>query len=151
MIAAVTGDRIMEQYSAWYTKEAQSGRQHTKATLNLSMFGPEAKPEMKTMGAMTNGVLEFSKVCLEEYGVVLGANRKRWTRAIDSALVVLRLIRAHRRSMPNSAIQACSNAAADHLSAIKALGVATRPKHHFMLEMAARCLYKHTGRISSIA
>ena len=112
---------------------------HTRVQrLKGSMLGPAKSPEMVTFGAQTNGLLMFASDLLVTKGHKLGPSSRLFLRGQEDLVVVLIMIREHRRTMSAFQIQRFCDSAVDHVSVCKSLGMDMRPKHHQMLEMGAR-------------
>ena len=123
----------------WYKAEASADRMHTKVQkLTLSMLGSNDGRKCALHGAETNGVLAFSSALLARHGPVLGHRRMAHVQSCGALQRIIASIRAHELVMPVAArVQFCADAT-EHLAALKSLGVELKPKHHFLMEMAAR-------------
>jgi hypothetical protein len=137
--------RLREALFVFYDSEQREGRKHTRVQqLTAGMFGSPSDPSCKLHGSETNGFLWFALWFVRPNGCRLDAAKKHaYESAIGSLTSLIELIAKHPRSMPASAKQAFVRHVSSHMRAIKVLGVATRPKHHYLIEMAA----KRLGRI----
>lgn len=136
---------LREELFGWYRSESSQGRHHTRVQrLVPSMFG-SLEPGKRTChlhGAETNSFLAFSEVLLSRHGHKLGDRSAHHVEAGFALKRILARIRRYPRVFPMAEIQGFCSDVQRHLGAIAALGVNPRPKHHFLIEMAAR-FWKH--------
>ena len=124
----------------FYSDESRDGRRHTAVqNFNVGMLGTNDDPAMNLHAAETCGVLRFAHaVLVPRYGAFLGDNHIHFKRAVSSCIVMLDIIREFDVLPTNPAIQRLCDNTVVHLRALEALQIQCRPKHHTMLEMAAK-------------
>jgi hypothetical protein len=146
-VLELTVVRFREALFVWYDAEQRHGRKHTRVQqLTVGMFVSHGDPSCKLHGSETNGVLWFALSLLRDQGSKLGTAKKHaYEEAVSSLTGLIELIKQHPRAMPATAQQAFVRHVSSHMCAINVLGVAKRPKHHYLIEMAA----KRLGRILS--
>ena len=133
-------DKIRTELFAWYAAEDRAGRRPARVfSLGLSMIGPEDAPELKTYGAPTNSLVDFSGVLLRRYSALLGErDRLLWGRIIGSSQTILSLLRKKVFRFSIDEAQRFSDATIEHVRTAKMLRIPMKPKHHMMLEQSAR-------------
>ena len=132
--------RLKADLAVWYKSEARLGRpRNTVKDLTLSMLGAEGRRELATHGAETNAIVEFAAASFESYShIFTPRDRKLWKSVLESAVVLLNILRVKTMVLPEMDVQRFVNATLRHLHGLRSLGVHLRPKHHMMLEQAAR-------------
>lgn len=131
--------KLRAELFAWYGTEQKAGRNHCRVQQLLpSMFGSQSAPTLKLHGAETNGMLYFAEHVLKKRGAALGAQLPAYQNAVGSLVLVLNTIREHPQRVPAPAIQKFIGAVGLHLRSLRQLGINCKPKHHSLMEMAAR-------------
>jgi hypothetical protein len=126
---------------AWYSTESAQGRDWTRIQgLTTGMLGATEDRGLKLHGSETNGFLVFSSTLLEKYGFTLGVRAQHHDRALKGLVGIYKMIKAHPAgNLADDDIEQCCSWVLEHMQSLRALGVATKPKHHMLLEFGARC------------
>ena len=104
--------------------------------------GEEGRRTFGLHGAETNSFLAFSEILLRRHGEKLGNKYAHHVEAGTALIRILARIRKFPRVFPMSEIQGFCNDVQKHMLAISALNMSTKPKHHFLIEMAGRSIGK---------
>jgi hypothetical protein len=151
-VLELTVVRLREALFAFYKSEMREGRNHTRVQqLAPSMFGASAScPECKLHASETNGFLFFAKAFVEQRGACLGASEVLWKEAISALCRIISIISEYPRVLPKPVQQEFVACVAQHMRAIRGLRIHTKPKHHFLIEMAGKplCRIKLSGVLS---
>ena len=132
--------RMRAELFAFYKSEEKAGRSHCRVQQLLpSFFGDKDDPACKLHAAETNGFLAFATSMLAgTRGQVLGPRATHYRVAAKALLRIKDIIQAHPRKVPDAEKLEFVNQVKSLLDAEESLGLAFKPKHHFLIEMAAR-------------
>jgi hypothetical protein len=143
-VLELTVVRIREALFAFYKAEQREGRNHTRVQqLSPTMFAERNDPACRLHGSETNGFLFFAKAFLAERGECLGAAAKHYTDAVSALCTIVGLITANPRVLSKQDQQTFAGCVAKHMRALRCLGIHTKPKHHFLIEMAGKPLCRN--------
>ena len=147
----ITIARMKGELNEFYTAEARAGRTHTKCQQLLpTMFGSNTARKFALHGAETNGFLAYCVSALPRW-LRLGPRHRHYSQGCRSLVGILDAIRRYPRMMPPEASMQFVHDVADHLRACSELDIVAVSKHHFLMEMAGRCVgsnaraAEHTG------
>ncbi len=134
--------RLRTALFAWYEEEEKAGRKHTRPQqLTSTFFGSRTQFGCKLHAAETLGFARFMLYCfLPRYGVCLRDSAPLFLLALSSVVGLADLVKLHPRVFPPSAQQEFCEHVAVHIRTVKLLGIYCRPKHHFLIELAGRCM-----------
>ena len=68
----------------------------------------------------------------------MGTARSAWSEAVHTLIRIIAAIKQHPMRFPAVAMQRFVDDVSLHLRSLSRLGIAPKPKHHFLIEMAAR-------------
>ena len=138
-VVLATVSQVRALLFQWYSNESRQGRVRTQVQqLVPSMFGSNLKPAFELHASETNHFLAFLSTLLDRLAARM-PNHQLWRQGLDALLVIHEMYGEHgfsNTSHPN--IQRFCNAIVSHFRACQQLGVPSKPKHHFLLEMGAR-------------
>ena len=115
---------------------ADTARESTNSC--RSFFGSRDEPTCKLHASETNGFLHLCAAALRARGHVLGGRQATWQEALDPLVSIIGLIKRFPRVFPTAHAQSFKDLVCRHLQVCELLGVAYKPKHHRLLEMAMR-------------
>ena len=129
----------------WYSDEHKRGISHSRVgDLTDGMLGDNESAALGLHAAETNSFVKFVvPVLLPRYGTRLP--NSAWQLLCRSGAPLVTMMRLHTEFghglMPPAAAQEYVEAVCEHLNCCAALGARSMPKHHMMMELAARLLW----------
>ena len=123
----------------WYGQEAKAGRVRTQVqNLVPNMFGSRDNPSFDLHASETNHFLHFVSTLLDRFGERL-PNLAFWRSGLDALLDLTAIYNQYQyTNLPDDQIQRLCNSVVQHLRACKRLRISSKPKHHFLMELAIR-------------
>ena len=145
-VVELSAARLRSDLHQFYQSELKRGRNYTQVgRLYATMLGSSDDRKLKLFGAETNGFLHFAPRLLSLYGHRLGA-RETWYRiGVERLLSILAAIKQYPRVFPPAAVQKFVDDVCEFTLAVEKLGHPTKPKHHALIEMAARTVGENTN------
>ena len=151
--AELSVNRIKEMLFGWYAKEDRAGRSHPRVNQFLpGTLGTFSDRHFRVHAAATNGLLIFAEMlCNQSFAARMGAKLGHWKQGLAALLRIQRSIDEHPRRFPDQAVQGFVDDVLDHCSALDALQIGCKPKHHMMGELASRLSEVLTGMLGTEA
>jgi hypothetical protein len=125
---------------SWYSSESSVGRNWTRIQgITVGMLGTHDDPHLKLHGSETNGFLMFARELLRKHGYKLGLTLPAHTKALDSLVSIYEAIKRHpANNFSPPEVQHFCDDVCQHFQSIRLLQIPFKPKHHMLMEQAAR-------------
>ena len=131
--------RLKSDLFDWYAAEMAAGRSHTRVQQLLpGMFGAPGDRKFALHASETNAFLRFSVTLLDRFGHLLGDRAGPFRDGVRSLLRLVDSIELYPRKFPAPVLQSFVEDVCLHLRCVRRLELGFKPKHHLMVEMAAR-------------